>query len=181
MKIQELVILGLLNQNPEHGYKIKKFLKQVLALYTDIPAESTYYSLKSLKKQGMVEKKIGREGQRPEKYVYSITSRGRKYFQELLTKNIALLARPFIAIDLSLYFLPAIDRHAVKKHLKLRLRGIERIKRWLLSTRETNKEHKKHLFFIVEHNLELLEAEQRFTQRLLSTVESDCDRTEDHE
>lgn len=174
MKIQELVILGLLNQSPEHGYKIKKFLKQALALYTDIPTESTYYSLKMLEEQRMVEKKVGREGQRPEKYVYSITPTGRKYFQELLEKNISLLSRPFIAIDLSLYFLPTMDRETVKKNIKLRLRGLERIKRWLLKTLQANNKNKKHLSFIVEHNLELLDAEQRFTGRLLAALESEA-------
>jgi len=173
MKIQELVILGLLNQHPRHGYQIKKFLKQVLALYTDIPTKSVYYSLKTLEKQGMVEKRVGREGQRPEKYVYSITGKGRRHSQELLIKNISFLSRPFIAIDLSLYFLPAMDREAVKKSLRLRLRGLERVKRWLLRTRTADIGNKKHLTFIVEHNRELLEAEQRFTRKLLAGLESE--------
>ena len=170
MKIQELVILGLLNQNPEHGYKIKKFLKQVLVLYTDIPTASIYYPLKILEEQRMVERKVGREGQRPEKYVYSITPKGRAYFQDLLEKNILLLSRPFIAIDLSLYFLPSMNKEAVVRKLKLRLRGLERIKRWLFKAQQTGKAGEKHLALIVEHNLELLEAEQRFTKRLLGSL-----------
>ena len=169
MKILELVILGLLNQNPEHGYKIKKFLKQVLALYADIDTESIYYPLKRLEEQGMVHKKADREGQRPEKYVYSITDKGRTYFQELLIRNILLLPRPLINLDLSLYFLPAMDPADVKRKLRIRQRGLERIKQWLLKTQsETTKEH---LRFIVEHNLDLLAAEQRFTKKLISELE----------
>jgi len=115
MKIQELVILGLLNQSPEHGYKIKKFLKQVLAMYTDIETESIYYPLKLLAEQGYVEKRIGRQGHRPEKYIYSITEKGKDYFQKLLRKNMLVLKRPFINIDLSLYFLPQLDKKVAKE------------------------------------------------------------------
>lgn len=173
MKIQELVILGLLNQSPEHGYQIKKFLKQVLALYADIETESIYYPLQRLEKQGMVQKRIGREGQRPEKHVYSITDKGRKYFKDLLIKNLLFLHRPFINIDLSLYFLPSIDADVVQKKLRIRIRGLEKIKHWLLQQRTLNKKEQRHLDFIVEHNLALLEAEQRFTNKLLQTLEGE--------
>lgn len=173
MKIQELVILGLLDQRPEHGYQIKKFLKQVLALYADIETESIYYPLQRLEKQGMVQKKVGRQGQRPEKYIYSISDKGRKYFKELLIKNILFLHRPFINIDLSLYFLPSIDADIVRKKLKIRIRGLEKIKHWLLAQRSLNKKEQRHLDFIVEHNLVLLEAEQRFTKKLLQMLEGE--------
>jgi len=172
MKIQELVILGLLDQNPEHGYQIKKFLKQVLALYADIETESIYYPLKILEEQGMVRKTVGRQGQRPEKHVYSITPAGKAYFQELLIKNLLFLRRPFINIDLSLYFLPSIDPQTLQHKLKIRRRGLERIKQWLLKERSRMEKQSSHVQLIIEHNLELLEAEQRFTQKLLQTLKS---------
>lgn len=175
MKIQELVILGLLNQNPEHGYQIKKFLKQVLALYADIETESIYYPLKILEEQGMVQKKVGRQGQRPEKYVYSITPAGKLYFQELLVKNILFLRRPFVNIDLSLYFLPTMDNRVVQHKLRIRQRGLDRIKQWLikeLARVERLEKDSTNVQLIIEHNLELLEAEQRFTQKLLQTLKA---------
>jgi len=165
---QELVLLGLLMDGPKHGYQIKKSIERIKGVFASIDTNSIYYPLKMLELKGLVTKKIVKEGKRPEKYVYSITPKGKRRFYKLLNDNFLLIQRPFINVDLSFYFFPYVDKELAKRRLKIRLRGLKRVKKWL-EERKSESNLPEHLILILEHNLELVEAEIKFTSRLLNT------------
>ncbi len=169
---QELVLLGLLAEGPKHGYEIKRLITKVLGIFTSIETKSVYYPLRQLEKEGFVAKRVSRAGRRPEKYVYYITKRGSKRFQELLCKSFLTIQRPFLNIDLSLYFLPSIKPKIALQRLRNRLRGLGRVKVWLenmaRSLKERNAPH--HLKTIIQHNLELAKTEIKFTSRLIKSL-----------
>ncbi|MBN2120604.1 MAG: helix-turn-helix transcriptional regulator [Candidatus Omnitrophica bacterium] len=169
MKVyQELAILGLLKEGPKHGYEIKKLLKNVLGVFTSFESTSIYYPLKNLEEKGYLEKQISKEGLRPERYMYKLTYKGAEELNRLLIDNFLSLKRPFVNVDLSLYFLPFIDKEILSKKMKIRLKALERVKRWLAKRIiEFNQKDKKHLKKILEHNLKLVEAEIEFTKDLL--------------
>ncbi|MFC1514835.1 helix-turn-helix transcriptional regulator [Candidatus Omnitrophota bacterium] len=171
MKVyQELVILGLLKEGPKHGYEIKKLLKDVLGVFTSFESTSIYYPLKSLEEKGYLAKEVSKEGLRPERYSYKLTPKGKEELDRLLVDNFLSLERPFVNVDLSLYFLPYIDKEVFGRKLKIRLKALERVKRWLQKRiEEFKQEDKKHLKKILEHNLKLLEAESDFTKDLQAT------------
>ena len=80
----EFLFLGLLAEGPKHGYEIKLQLEEVLSPIIGLQIKSVYYPLKKMESTGLIEKEIGRrEGHFPEKYVYRITPKGRKKFDEL--------------------------------------------------------------------------------------------------
>ena len=171
MKVyQELVILGLLKEGPKHGYEIKKLLKNVLGVFTSFESTSIYYPLKSLEEKGYLAKEVSKKGLRPERYSYKLTPKGQQELDRLLVDNFLSLSRPFVNVDLSLYFLPFIDEEVLSRKLKIRLKALERIKRWLeRRIGEFKQEEKKHLKKILEHNLKLVEAEIDFTRDLQTT------------
>ncbi len=166
---KELVILGLLKDGPKHGYEIKKLLKNVLRVFTTVDTKSIYYPLRVLQQKGFLQEDRVREGLRPERHVFRLTPQGDEYFKKLLVRNLLALNRPFVNIDLSLYFFPFLDLIQATHTVKTRLRALERIKRWLqrsilagVSTTQT------HRIMILRHNLRLIEAEIEFTQSLLA-------------
>lgn len=169
---QELVLLGLLEEGPKHGYEIKRLITKIIETFTSIKIQSIYYSLSQLEKEGLVTKKVSRAGRRPEKYVYHITKKGSARFQELLRRNFLVLERPFLNIDLCLYFLPSIKPKMALARLRNRLRGLGRVKAWLenmgRSLRKKNAPY--HLQTIIQHNLELAKTEIKFTSRLIKTL-----------
>lgn len=169
---QELVLLGLLEEGPKHGYEIKRLIAKIIETFTSIKTQSIYYPLRQLEKEGLVAKRVSRAGRRPEKYVYHITKEGSRKFQELLRRNFLILERPFLNIDLCLYFLPFIKPRMVLARLRTRLRGLGRVKTWLenmgRSLREKNAPH--HLQTIIQHNLELAKAEIKFTSQFIKTL-----------
>ena len=48
MKIQNLIILGILKDGPRHGYEIKKLIKEELGIFTSSENKSIYYPLQVL-------------------------------------------------------------------------------------------------------------------------------------
>ncbi len=82
----ELPILGLLKQEPMHGYQLSKELTDVLGGFWRVSYGSLYPTLKRLQKQAAVETQEAALGGR-RKNVYRITSVGEKLFEELLQEG----------------------------------------------------------------------------------------------
>lgn len=164
---QELAILGLLKEGPKHGYEIKNLLKNVLEAFTSFGSTSIYYPLKNLEEKGYLGKEVSKQGLRPEKYIYKLTPKGQERLKKLLWENFLSLQRPFINVDLSLYFLPFMDKETLSRKIKVRMKALERIKRWLEKRiKDFNSKDRPHLRKILEHNLRLVQAEIEFTQDL---------------
>ena len=160
---QELIILGLLKDKPRHGYEIKKQIKEVISTFAVLNVESIYYTLNLLAKKGFVEKAENPSGQRPEKFIYSITKKGQLRFTQLLTKNLLTAERPNFSIDIALYFLPYLPQDIAKHRLKGRLRILSKVEEALKKlSGQLKAKASFHLKSIVEHNLELLQAEKKF-------------------
>jgi len=167
---QELLLLGLLREAPKHGYEIKTKIRQILSIFAGVQLKSIYYPLRVLEKKKLVLKRAGKQGRRPERFVYYLTAKGKKRFEELLSKSLLVLKRPQFSLDLSLYFLHYLKPKSAKRRLRGRLsilskisRGIERV----INTKELQKT--PALLCILEHNLCLLRAEVSFLGSLLKS------------
>ena len=110
----ELLFLGLLKDGPKHGYEIKKMIEDDISQFVGLKIKSIYYPLKKMEKIGLVKKDVGREGNWPEKFTYSLTPKGEKIFDHLITDSFLSIERPYFDIDLSLYFLQYVDKKICK-------------------------------------------------------------------
>lgn len=162
----ELLFLGLLHEGPKHGYEIKRILESELIPFIGLKIKSIYYPLKQMEKLGLIQKDIGREGNYPEKFVYSITPKGEKIFQHLVTESFLSIERPYFSIDLALYFLPYVDKDIAKKRLRARIIFLKRIQRDLENLKKTVNPLKQHLLVILEHETDLVSAEIKSIGRL---------------
>lgn len=168
MKVeQELIILGLLKDKPRHGYEIKKQIKEVVSTFAALEVESIYYTLNTLEKKGFVKKVASSEGHRPEKFIYRLTPKGEERFIQLLSKSLLAVDRPSFSIDVALYFLPYLPAEIAMHRLKGRVRILGKVEEALKKLADQLREKSSyHLKSIVEHNLELLQAEKRFIQTI---------------
>lgn len=162
----ELLFLGLLKDGPKHGYEIKRLIEEELFPLVGVKIKSIYYPLKKMEKLGIVQKDVGREGKWPEKFVYSLTPKGEKIFDHMVTESFLSIERPYFNIDLSLYFLQYVDKKIAKRQLRGRVLFLKRIKRELESFRKNADNAKKHLQIILDHDLDLVEAEIKSIMRL---------------
>jgi len=167
----EMLFLGMLTDGPKHGYEIKRKIEEELFPFVGIKVKSIYYPLKKMEKLGLVHKDVGREGKWPEKFVYSITPKGRKIFNHLITESFLSIDRPYFNIDLSLYFLPYADKAIARRKLKGRLIFLRRIRRDLEKLLEKKVGDKsQHLKIILEHDIDLVEAEIKSFVRLIESL-----------
>ena len=170
--IQDLIILGLLMSGPKHGYQIKKLIREIAANYASIENTSIYYPLRRMKKNALLTEKHIKPESGLNKFVYSITKKGKETFNKLLYKNFLKLERPFINTDLSVYFLQYMDKRMASKRLTQRLQWLRRIKKWLAQTKVKLAKQKKEPApaLIIQHNIELIKAEIKFSKYLFNEI-----------
>lgn len=167
----ELLFLGLLKDGPKHGYEIKRQIEEELFPFVGLKIKSIYYPLKKMEKLGLIKKDVGREGKWPEKYVYSLTKKGEKIFDHLITESFLSIERPYFNIDLSLYFLQYVDKKIAKRQLRGRVLFLRRIRRELKAFKKgMRKKAQEHLEVILDHDLDLVEAEINSIARLIKVL-----------
>jgi len=167
----ELLFLGLLKESPKHGYEIKKKIKEILSLFAGVDLKSIYYPLRVLEKKGLVTKKISKAGRRPERFVYCLTSKGERRFEELLTESFLNFKRPQFSLDLSLYFLKYTKPGTAKRRLRGRMLVLKRISRGLRQMVSSSKKKRpSSLVYILEHDLQMVDTEFKFLSNLIKTL-----------
>jgi len=123
----EFYILGALHRGDFHPYEIKRRLNNALIeCYTDLDVGTLYYAVRQLVKSGDIapktRQKVTRGGERT---IYSITSQGRRRFQELLLERFQEEGTVAQTIYPALLFLDLADLPAVAELLRERLRQTE--------------------------------------------------------
>src|SRR5713226_7824384 len=81
-----LLLLGLLRQGPLYGYELHRIVRAHGELYTDLKKANLYYLLDRLARDGYLDVQVepGARGPRGERIIYTITAKGREYFEHLL-------------------------------------------------------------------------------------------------
>ena len=166
---QELLLLGLLKEGAKHGYEIKKMIKEILLLFAGLEIKSIYYPLRVLEKKVLLIKSIVKQSKRPNRLIYSLTEQGEARFNSLLLRSFLDFKRPRFSLDISLYFLRYVKPKVLRRRIQARIRLLERISRGLTQMVRSlkNKKSPSFLWLILEHNLEMLNTELRFLERLL--------------
>lgn len=165
---QELILLGLLKGSPQHGYEIKRKIKEILSLFAGTDLKSIYYPLQILEKNGLVTKRMSKVGRRPQRLVYTLTKKGEYRFDELLSKSFLDFKRPQFSLDLSLYFLPYIKPKIARRRLRARMLILKGLAKGLKTMISSFKKKKPlSLVYILEHNLQMVESESKFLSNFI--------------
>lgn len=87
MSTIDLMLLGVLMKEPMNAYEIKKVMEyRRIKKWIKISSPSVYKNLVKLYKSGFLDGQLVREGEMPEKTVYTINDKGKKYFMRLMQK-----------------------------------------------------------------------------------------------
>ncbi len=176
--IQKLVILGFLKNHSASGYDIKKFIKEDLGIFSELKNYSIYYPLSKMEKEGLIAKRQnGGKGIR--KYLYSITPKGEREFLKLCKDALVSQKRPFIELDIALYFLPFLTSKEVIPLLRLRSRFIDNVKNWLVSKEEELRNSPPNLTLLIKHHHKLADAEKDFIADIIEFVKHRDDKLGD--
>jgi DNA-binding PadR family transcriptional regulator len=72
----EIVILAMLRQRPQHGYEIKKSIKQVFGGTVALNNTILYPTLKRFEEAGAVVQEVVQQEGKPNRHLYHLTERG---------------------------------------------------------------------------------------------------------
>jgi len=81
----EFALLGLLSQDPLHGYELRKRLRTIFGPFRALSFSVLYPQLRRMTEGGLVEQEEVSKGGRSKRtrLVYSITRKGRERFDQL--------------------------------------------------------------------------------------------------
>ncbi len=107
---KQLLLLGLLRQRTRHGYEMADYIETALASCVDLKKPTAYFLLDKMTAAGWLTHSSQREGNRPIKRVYQLTSQGEAEFQHLLRLNLAAFSESTFPGDIGIIFIDALPR-----------------------------------------------------------------------
>lgn len=175
----QLVVLGLLSEQPYHGYEMRQEVERRLyATYINLSGGSLYYNLGQLERSGYVEKAWAEQkGRYPTRQIYQITAAGCEYLQTELrrllfdTEGREKVFDPLnAALAFGHFIRPTELREALNTHLKWAQKRlawiVEQRSYWTTQRKVTPTQAK-----IIEHGLVHHKAEIDWLERFLHELD----------
>ena len=145
MTKNDLVVLGLLREQPMYGYQIKQQIeKRRLDHWAHVSLPSIYNTLNRLEKRGMIAAHREKVGKTPERTVYQLTHRGEKGLSKLVEKALLSERAPEDDFTVGVAFMYGLEKDKVQACL--RKKG-ELLKIALAQLREDLRHHRDHVPF----------------------------------
>ena len=128
MTKNELVVLGLLNQMPMHGYQLyHEIEKRNMETWAQVNLASIYNTLERLRKDKMVEAKKEKPGKMPEREVFHITAKGKNKLASLVEEAITDSRMPENNFCVGVAFLFGLSKKKALECLKKRRRHLKEV------------------------------------------------------
>ncbi|MEK3723897.1 PadR family transcriptional regulator [Paenibacillus sp. FSL H8-0034] len=165
MDERELLVLGLLMTQSQHGYKINEFIENNLGRVSDMKKATAYSILKRLNQKGYVDVTIEQEGNRPPRQIYTITSSGEEQFKLLLRATLSGLDNVTPSGDIGLMFIDHLSTQEAIELMELKLQKVEQ----LITSLSAVPRHGQRtgIDLSIKHRITLLESEKSWLSNLI--------------
>lgn len=111
MSTIDLIILGILTETPMNAYEITQYIgERQVGSFLKISDPAIYKSCKRLLHGGFLNSNSVKEGNQPNKTIYSINSDGKEKFQELMTFYSSNVSPWNIEFNAFVWHLEKLDR-----------------------------------------------------------------------
>lgn len=170
------IILGVIQQQPINAYEIIKTLGQLhVADWYEIADSTVYATLKTLEKKNHIAGEIRKDGNMPDKTVYSITETGYAELKMTVSSFIAKFEYDIIPFMIANFFIEVLKKDEALDHLNKRLKYLKNYNTGLLKQIEVLKSQEIPPLAIcnVEHNAEVIRTEISYAERLIETVKQE--------
>ena len=173
----QLVILGLLSEQPRHGYELRQEVERRLyATYINLSGGSLYYNLGQLERSGYVEKAWAEQkGRYPKRQVYQITPAGKEYLGTELRRLLVdteSREKVFDPLNTAFAFGHFVDDDEIRDALSRQLQWAKERVAWIRGQREfwQTQEISFTQAKIIEHGLAHYEAEIDWLENFLQDL-----------
>ena len=173
----QLVILGLLSEQPRYGYELRQEVERRLyATYINLSGGSLYYNLGQLERAGYVEKAWAEQkGRYPKRQVYQITPTGKEYLGDELRRlfgDTESREKMFDPLNTALAFGHFVDDDTIRDALNRQLHWAKERVAWIRGQREFWRTQEISLTHakIIEHGLAHYQAEIEWLETFLKDL-----------
>lgn len=105
------MIMGLINTSPLNAYEIVKQLQWMNIKYWYNIADSTVYAtIKSVEKKGYISGTVEKEGNMPDKTIYTLTDKGRDELRMTLSNSIITFDYDTNIFSIAAFFIDFLNR-----------------------------------------------------------------------
>ena len=113
------LLLGLISQKPLNAYEIVKTLDYMnIKYWFNIGTSTVYATIKTLEKKQYITGKIQKDGNMPDKTVYSITERGSTVFLDTLRTSCLKFDYDTNSFSITAFFLDCLPQEEQRKFYK---------------------------------------------------------------
>ncbi len=131
MSTIDLIVLGLVKQQPQGAYDIQKKLEsRNISRWVRVSVPSIYKKVIQLEEKGYLHGSITKEGKMPEKAVYQLTEKGERHFLELMEKMSDKTINIFLDLNAVIVNLDSVP-------LEMKLKCLGQIEANILNLTET--------------------------------------------
>ena len=140
MSVVDLMLLGFLQDKPMNAYEIKKEVeKKNLVWWIKMSSPSIYRNISALSDKGYIDGEIVRDGEMPEKTIYTINEKGKKYFLRLMEQYAKTPPKIYLDFTAIISNLNHVDKEAGGEMLDSLYQTFQETKK-ILSTIENSYE-----------------------------------------
>lgn len=119
------MIMGLINTSPLNAYEIVKQLQWMNIKYWYNIADSTVYAtIKSIEKKGYISGTVEKEGNMPDKTIYTLTEKGRDELRKTLSHSIITFDFDTNIFSIAAFFIDFFEPDEQKQLLEQRLENL---------------------------------------------------------
>ena len=166
------LILGILSERERNPYEITKMLS-VLQTKKWLPmADSTVYAtINNLKKKGLILGRTEKDGNLPEKTIYSITNDGESELQQTITSFLEEDSSISSGFDIGILLMHNLSKQEVQIKLKKKLERLESsfyvIRKQILGFEMDTQKIAFTALSMLKHRQHLVEAEIKTVKELI--------------
>lgn len=167
------IILGVIYQQPINAYEIIKTLGQLhVSDWYEIADSTVYATLKTLEKKNHIVGTIKKDGNMPDKTVYSITETGHIELKTTISFFITKFEYDIIPFIIANFFIGVLTKEDALSNLNERLGYLKNYSVGILKQIGVLKSQKVPALAIcnVEHNAEIIQSEIDYTEKLIETI-----------
>ncbi len=163
-----LLILGLLQNGPLHGYDLHRIVQAHGDIYADLKKPNLYYLLDRMAAEGLlhVHAETGARGARGERLIYELTEQGQTRFQELLREVLRSYEPVHTGIEVAITFLKRLSLEDAVSLLEERRSAVVIYQEQLL-VHQQNNETNPLTAIALDHLAGLVVAELQWVDRSL--------------
>lgn len=169
------LILGMINEGPKGAYEINKILGQMnLKWWLTISSSAVYVTMRNLEKKKYVTGYAERNGNMPERTVYTITEYGKKLLLDTIREAFCTMDFDTTCYSIAMIYMYALEKDELKELISRRSTLLQEYIKGIDANIFAIEPHvKHHIVMDIERMKYIIEAELKSLASLSAELQSE--------